>query len=138
MIDILPILAHAILNDNTINGLVDGQVHVGDPSTVTDDYLTDVNKTCILVTELISNASREMGNDETASDTQVQIDIVSKNSKAYARQVSDLVTDLLLDDIEITWDGVAIQLFDFNVIRHPLYENDMWKDVLTTSFKYWE
>ncbi|MFA7164612.1 MAG: hypothetical protein WC124_02030 [Desulfoplanes sp.] len=140
MIDILPVLAHVILEDNSINSLVDGQVAPGDPSTNEDAMLAYPNKTCIIVSELMSESHHEMGNEETASDAQVDISIISKNSKAYCRQVSNLVKDFLLDDINITWDGASIYLLDFGVMRHSLYDPALsqWRDVLTVSFKFWE
>jgi hypothetical protein len=138
MLDIPAILTYAILQNDAINAAIDGMAAPGDSATLDDFMLEEANKTCILTSELTSTSSREMGNDETATDAQIQIEVISLSSKAYCRQTANLVRSLLLDDIEVTWDGAAVHLFDFEVMQHALYENDQWREILTITFKFWE
>lgn len=129
--DFLPVVQQILIDDATINGAVDGEIHRGQP-TLQDAKLTNTQKTCIMIPpELNENSSPLIGSvsgGEFAFDTAIEISIISKDrddGDYYPNYVARLVRNKLNAFSTTTYAGVSRQFTVWNVTITPQYEPEI-------------
>ena len=99
-INYLAAIHQILMEDDTLKGLVNDQIHTGvNPSRLNDSFLDSDNHTCILL-ESLSKTSRGLPgvafHENSEHDQLIRFTVVSKsNSDTYAASVAGRVEDLI-------------------------------------------
>ena len=123
----IALIAAVLTNDDTISGLVDGQVISGIQVPPADPYLTKTNQCCISV---YTRIGRSMGLPGAAfhgmaeCDHLICIDVHSiSDSDTYASQVAGKIEDLLRKCVEDSSYQINVGAITWRPIRDPSFGN---------------
>lgn len=140
--DWLPVIQWWLLEDSAISAACDSQIVIGDQAAPQDQYLTETEQTCIVLTELNENSNWTPGSalhGRIEFDLQLQITTISLQSENKAKELSKLIRDKFVSDVSMTYASETRWLRIMGVSRHPIYLADLkqFRDVLTVRGKGW-
>ena len=114
-INYLAVVHQILMDDATLCGLVDYQIHTGiSPARMNDAFLEEANHTCILLQSLSKNSKGLPGvawHANSEHDQLIRFSVVSRsNSDTYAAEVAGRVEDLIKVAPSKTMNSVLYQI----------------------------
>jgi hypothetical protein len=108
------VVAQGIRNDATISGLVNDEIHTSGLTTITNAWLTNTNRCCIVVSHQNRNSSGLGGvaihgistHDHLFRITVIQI----ADNDTYAADVSERIKTLLEKGLTVTMNNLIYQI----------------------------
>jgi len=142
--NITPIICWWLSEDTTIAAKVlqaDGSPAIipGYQITLADGYLNPTlnpSKTCIGVYEISVTEAVSCfynGNPSLKSDCLIGIEVISRESNAYARETAVLIANKLQANMAVTYGGEAYDFMVWSISRTPQYDDagNFWRQIMT-------